>query len=178
MTAPAPSSALVILVPEAEAAVGRMRRKLDPSSSSGMPAHVSILYPFAPSDLLSDDVATRLTALFGAHQPFAFTLSELGWFDTRVLYVVPAPAGRFVTLTTAVAAAFPEYPPYRGAYPDIVPHMTVGEGARPARMRRAARRLGSGLPLEARAHEVCLMAPDGAGRWAVVRRFALGGLGP
>jgi len=41
-------SALVILVPEAEAVVGRLRQRSDPSAAVGMPAHITINYPFLP----------------------------------------------------------------------------------------------------------------------------------
>jgi hypothetical protein len=78
-----------------------------------------------------------------------------------------------VALTTAVASLFPAYPPYEGAYDSVVPHMTVGEGARPWRMRRGARALAKVLPIECSADAVWWMAPGIEGRWVVNRRFPL-----
>jgi hypothetical protein len=40
------TTALVILVPEAEALVKAFRERYDPSAAEGMPAHVTVLYPF------------------------------------------------------------------------------------------------------------------------------------
>ncbi|HEX9447459.1 MAG TPA: hypothetical protein VF920_05740 [Dongiaceae bacterium] len=42
---PAAQSALV---PEAEALVGALRARFDPSASQCVPAHVTLLYPFLP----------------------------------------------------------------------------------------------------------------------------------
>ena len=41
-------SALVILVPEAEAVVGRLRQRYDLSAAVGMPTHITLNYPFLP----------------------------------------------------------------------------------------------------------------------------------
>jgi len=43
-------SALVILVPEAEAIVGRLRQRYDPSAAVGMLAHITLNYPFLPGE--------------------------------------------------------------------------------------------------------------------------------
>ena len=45
-------TAVVIRVPEAEPAIGAHRREHTPSGAEGMPAHVTILVPFADSALL------------------------------------------------------------------------------------------------------------------------------
>lgn len=39
-------SALVVLVPEAEALVKSFRDRHDPSAAAGVPAHITLLYPF------------------------------------------------------------------------------------------------------------------------------------
>jgi hypothetical protein len=41
-------SALLLPVPAAEAAVGPYRALLDPSARDGVPAHITVLYPFLP----------------------------------------------------------------------------------------------------------------------------------
>jgi 2'-5' RNA ligase len=173
-SASAPASTLVILVPSAHATVGRLRRRLDSAAAWSVPLHISLLYPFAPRDSISDDDAVRLGGLLRAFDPFDFVLSEVGWFDERVMYVAPTPKAPFVELTNRIVEEFPHYRPYGGAYREIVPHMTVGEGLRPARMRRTGRRLERHLPIRAAATEVSLMTPDTAGRWSVVQRFPLG----
>jgi len=43
-------SALVVLVPEAEAVVGWLRQRYDPSAAIGVPEHITINYPFLPGE--------------------------------------------------------------------------------------------------------------------------------
>ncbi len=167
-------STLVILVPSAEATVGKLRRKLDRAAAWSVPLHITVLYPFAAPDAMSADLLAQLDELLRGCEPFEFLLAEIGWFEQRVMYLAPNPRQPFVELTNTIAADFPQYPPYGGAYRDVVPHLSVGEGVRPSRMRRAARRLEQHLPISASATEVCLMVPDSSGRWSVERRFALG----
>jgi hypothetical protein len=171
-------STLLVAVPAAESTVDSLRKKLDPASALGMPAHITVLYPFAPLSSISPSFAGELGALLERFEPFDFMLTDVGWFDERVLYLAPSPRAPFVDLTVAVSDAFPDYRPYGGAFGEVVPHLTVGEGARPARMRRAAKRLEGQLPINATAAELCLMAPDPVGHWSVRRRFPLGRAGP
>jgi 2'-5' RNA ligase len=167
-------STLVVLVPSVQATVGKLRRKLDTAAAWSVPLHISIMYPFAAPDSISDDDTARLTKLLAAVDSFDFVLSEVGWFDRRVMYLAPTPKAPFVELTNKIVTEFPQYQPYGGAYREIVPHLTVGEGVRPARMRWTARRLQRHLPIRSSATEVSLMAPDAAGRWSVLKRFPLG----
>ena len=48
MPVDATETALVVTVPEAEDAVGAYRSRLDPAAAWGVPAHITVLYPFAP----------------------------------------------------------------------------------------------------------------------------------
>jgi hypothetical protein len=169
-----PESALVVLVPTAEASIESLRKKFDPSFAFGMPAHITVLYPFAPLASISSSFTDRLAGVLEEFALFEFVLSEVGWFDERVMYLAPSPRAPFVELTISIAKAFPDYPPYGGAFEEVVPHLTVGEGAWAPRMRRASRRLEKLLPLRATAGEVCLMAPDPVGHWSVHHRFPLG----
>ena len=49
-----PQSAFVVLVPEAEPWVKDLRERYDPIAAVGMPAHITVLFPFIPPDLLTD----------------------------------------------------------------------------------------------------------------------------
>ena len=169
----APESTLLVPVHDAGEVVARLRERIDPTWGNGLPAHVTVLYPFGAvgdvSEAQMDDLADALASC----PAFGFTLSAVGWFDDRVLYLAPEDPEPFVALTSLVASVFPDYPPYRGAYDSVVPHMTVGEGAKPWRMRRAARLMRTVLPIECSAEAVWWMAPGEGGRWAVTRRFSL-----
>lgn len=170
-----PAGALVVPVPAVEGVVGRHRRRLDPSARDGMAAHITVLYPFAPASEVDESLVVRLTEVFGSIAPFDFSLVEIGWFNSRVAYLAPAPDVWFREMTAAAAASFPRYPPYEGNFADIVPHLTIGEGAHPLRLRRAARRVRRRLPVLARAVEVQLMTiDDDSTRWTCAHVFALG----
>ena len=41
-------TAVLALVPEVEPVVGEHRRRLDPTTAAGVPAHVTVIYPFVP----------------------------------------------------------------------------------------------------------------------------------
>ena len=112
----APESTLVILVPSAEATVGKLRRKLDRSAAWSIPLHITILYPFAAPDAMSEDFLLRLGAVLRGSAPFEFALTEIGWFDQRVMYLAPTPREPFAELTNRIVADFPEHRPYGGAY--------------------------------------------------------------
>lgn len=139
-----------------------------------MPAHVTVLFPFAASASRDPAVVARLAGVFAATAPFAVTFGRIDWFGTRVLYLVPEPAGPFEALTRAVTEAFPAFPPYEGAFATVVPHCTVGEDAPLRRLRRAARVVERQLPLEADVASVTLMEHDGATGWLPTHTFALG----
>jgi 2'-5' RNA ligase len=162
-------------VPEAEGAVHAWRARLDPSAVRGVPAHVTVLYPFMPADDIDDRVVARLRACFASCAPFRYTVTAVEWFGDDVVYLSVAPPEPFVALTEAVVAAYPDYPPYSGAHDTLVPHLTVGMSDDPAAMQAAARAVAPSLPIGATAEEVWLMT--GGTRvhtWRVHTRFALG----
>ena len=169
-------SALVALVPEAEALVKPYRDKYDPSAADGMPAHITVLYPFkAPADI-NANVITALAELFGGFGAFDLILAEAARFPD-VLYLAPAPAEPFRQMTQAVAYRFPENPPYGGAFPDVIPHLTVAEVADPEQLTRVASEFENlardKLPIRARVDEVWLI-DNADGRWKRRHAFQLG----
>ncbi len=166
-------SALVVVVPEAEPAVGRWRTQLDPSAGRGMPAHVTVLYPFAPATMVSDALVARATETVGGCQAFEFSLASTGWFDDRVVYLAPDPVQPFLALTAGIISGFPEFPP-SGAFVDPVPHLTLGRGRGDGRLREAELDVQTQLPVRSRVREVSLMirARD-TGLWGTRARLPL-----
>jgi hypothetical protein len=65
-------SALVVLVPEADSVVSPWRRRLDPPASVGVPAHVTILYPFVSPVQLDESLFALMADLFSGFGPFDF----------------------------------------------------------------------------------------------------------
>jgi 2'-5' RNA ligase len=167
---PGRQSAVIIPVPEAEPALEAWG--LPPTglgTAPGMPAHVTLLYPFVPAARLDDADVGALRRIVASTCAFPFSLRGVGRFD-GVLYLAPDPAAPFAELTRAIARRWPQHPPYNGAYAEAVPHLTVVEGRAPASL---ARRMQDTLPLPAYASEVWLMAQRSDGSWRLHTRCAL-----
>ena len=119
-----PQSALGVTVPEAEPCVKNLRERYDPTAAVGVPAHITVLFPFISPDLLTDSDLDRTSKTFQRFQPFEFRLEQVNRFPES-LYLVPEPNEPFILLTEAIVREFPEYPPYGGKFTEIVPHLTV-----------------------------------------------------
>lgn len=168
-----PESALVILVPEAEAVAGPWRARLDPSAIEGLPAHVTILYPFAPPTDLDPELLHAVTELFGGFGPFDYELDEVRWFGEDVVWLSPQPVAPFRRLLELAYGRWPQYPPYGRSDLEPTPHVTVANRGTPAEMRAAAEAIGAALPIRARATEVSLLATRADSRWEQVGSFSL-----
>lgn len=122
------ATALVLLIPESEPLVGGWRKRFDPVAAQGMPAHVTVLYPFMDEEAIDPECLAQLDGLFAEIPAPALTFRRTGRFP-NALWLAPEPAGPVKAITQALVAAFPDYPPYGGAFPDSIPHLTVAQGA-------------------------------------------------
>ncbi len=169
-------SAVIVPVPTAEPVVAAHRRELDVAASWGVPAHVTIVYPFAPADVLSDALVDRLAAVVATIPSFGLVFDRCAWFGEDVLWLAPVDPVPFRALVDAVAGEFPQWPPYGGAHGDVVPHLTVGERRRGslARLRAAEADVAPRLPVEADVDHALLMAgTDRPDSWAALARLPL-----
>jgi 2'-5' RNA ligase len=167
-------TALIVEVPEAEPLVADWRARYDWSAQHGVPAHLTILFPFVPLTEL-DVVTPHLVELFAAEPRFSFELTHVGRFP-GVAWLAPDPAEPFSRLTALVEARFLDYPPYEGIHDVVIPHLTVAEGGVELQDEVEAA-LTPHLPIAARADEVTLIVEDESGRWRTGERFPLGGRG-
>jgi 2'-5' RNA ligase len=136
-------------------------------------AHITVLGPFVPEDEITAEVDTGLARLFAAAEPFAFTLAEVRVFPSGLVHLRPEPAEPFERLTAAVAARWPDHPPYAGAY-DPVPHLSLC-ALEPGRDVPLVRReLAGVLPVRAKAEEVRLVRYAEHGT-RTLRSYRLGG---
>ncbi|MGI5155082.1 2'-5' RNA ligase family protein [Microbispora sp. CA-102843] len=165
-------TALVVEVPSAEPLVRGLRERYDSSAAYGMPAHVTVLYPFLPRERLDDGVLAALRELFAARRPFEVVFGGVGRFP-GVLYLAPEPDGPLRELTEAVAGRWPEAPPYGGGFGDVVPHLTVAEGLGGEVDGGVAADLASGLPVTTLVSGVTLRVFDGES-WRAEGFFPLG----
>ena len=172
-TSPGPHSGLIVEVPEAEPAVARLRERLDASAALGIPAHITVLFPFMPPGTIDPAVLAELADLFAAVSRFRFRLDHTDWFGDEVLWLGPDDPGPFRALTEAVHRVYPAYPPFGGQFSDVVPHLTVGRGP-VTDLRAAEESVRMQLPIHGWATAVTLVTQALAGGpWARAGTFAL-----
>jgi 2'-5' RNA ligase len=168
-------TALIVPLPEAEEAVGPFRASLDTAAAQGIPAHVTVLYPFLPPEQINDEVLASVSHAVAAVPRFAVTLTHVEWFGDAVVWLAPRPDRPFRTLTAALWQRFPETPPYAGAYTDTVPHLTIGHGASRRLLSEAAEAVSAHLPIRGVVAAVRLISgspePDS---WHPLAEFRLG----
>jgi 2'-5' RNA ligase len=168
-------SALLVTVPEAERVVGAHRARHDRSAAWGVPAHVTVLFPFVPPAEVDASVRDRLARAIASVPAFEATFATTGWFGTEVLWLAPEPATAFGSLTAAVVAAFPTHLPYEGAHDEVVPHLTVGHDGPVAALEAAETEVRRRLPLTCPVDAVGLWCgTDAPGAWHEVETFPLG----
>jgi 2'-5' RNA ligase len=161
----------VLPVPEADAVVGRWRERFEPSGACGMPAHITVLFPFLSFERVGSDELDALNRLFADADTVPVRFAGFGSFP-QVLYLRPEPAGPLVELTSTVVGRWPEAPPYGGTFAEVVPHLTVAAGIDEAVAGNIRSEIGRALPFDTVLREACLFA-FGAGRWTPVETFAL-----
>jgi hypothetical protein len=166
-----PATAIVVRVP-VPAALERCRRQWDSAAGAGVPAHVTIVYPFMPVARLGPGVRRELVAIAAAHAPFDVRFARVGGFPTAV-YLEPEPSAPFVRLTEAVVARFPDYPPYEGAFDEVIPHLTITvSGAAP--LDEITRKARASLPFERRVSALDVIVEGDDGRWRARWRIPMG----
>jgi 2'-5' RNA ligase len=146
-------------------------------AAGGLPAHVTLLYPFVAPARLDAAVRTRLAAVAARHAGFDYLIGgPATWPDT--LYATVDPVEPFVRLQADLAAAFPAFPIY-GRSDGFVyePHITIAEGAALADPVVAAAPAWDALPRGARVAAIEVIARADDGRWRTNWRLPLAGSG-
>jgi 2'-5' RNA ligase superfamily len=189
MANPRPQSVLLVEVPEAEPAVGRYRERFVASARLGVPAHITVLFPFMSPQAISPAVIAELEHVFAAVSRFRFRLTHTNWFGDEVLWLGARDPAPFRALTRYVAETFPEFPPYEGQFSktESHPHLTVGktaetlcrtlngrEGHPVTELRSAESGVRSHLPIDGEATSVTLMTQASTGgQWTKTATFLL-----
>jgi hypothetical protein len=168
-------SAVIVPIPEVEPAVGALRAGLDRAAGWGVPAHVTVIYPFLPPDRIGGPELDRLRTAIRSVAAFEVTFVEVRWFDDSVVWLSPDPADPFRALTDAVWGAFPQCPPYAGEHDGSTPHLTVGHDATTPAMEEAGRAAARRLPISASIGAAHLfVGSETAGGWRGVEALPLG----
>ncbi len=167
-------TALVIRVPEAESAVGGWCARLASDAVLGVPAHITVLFPFVASDEFDHDVRARLASALGSLAAFEFALVRTAWFGDDVLWLAPDDDRRIRTVISAAERAFPTLRPYGGAYDETIPHLTVGDRKPHSELVTAENDVTANLPIRCRVETVTLLEEQGDGKWQAAEEFPLG----
>jgi 2'-5' RNA ligase len=172
---PVNETALILPVPAAEPLVSRFRAKYDSSAASGVPAHVTLLYPFLEPGAVSASDVAALTTLFASTPAIDAVFARCGRFEPRVLYLAPEPQAEFLALMRRVWERWPDVPPYAGTIPaDVVrPHLTVSDSVTGDHLARIELGLAGQLPLATRLAEAHLIE-NRTGLWTTRQSFPLG----
>ncbi|MBX5466754.1 MAG: 2'-5' RNA ligase family protein [Firmicutes bacterium] len=121
-------SALVIPV-DLPPSLEHLRQRYDPDAA-WLPAHITLLVPFAPADKRAG-IAARLDQALAGVVGFTVQVPGVGVFyspDRAVVYLrLHSP--HLMRLIARVHRRFGDYPPYAGRHPVVVPHVTIGRVA-------------------------------------------------
>jgi 2'-5' RNA ligase len=170
-------SAIVVPI-ELPDALDAIRREHVENANLGVPAHVTLLFPFVPPKAIDQATLARVAAVVSLEPAFGVEFREVrrwmsGGTGDSLVWLPPEPPAPFVALTEALSAAFPEHPPYGGAHDEVVPHLTLAtdDPARFDSIEAQARPL-MGFRRSVRAASLLVEGPDG--RWSTRHRFSLG----
>jgi 2'-5' RNA ligase len=164
---------IVAVTDAAEPVVARWRDRYDEVAPLGVPAHVTVLYPFLRLGEITDAVCARLASIVAAEPVFEVTFQRFGRFPGTVLWLDPEPAEPFRRLTHTIWSAWPDHPPYAGQYDDVTPHLTVAEHVDDGLLDTIAAAVAPDLPVSTPVERLSLLAVRD-GTWSTLAAFPLG----
>jgi 2'-5' RNA ligase len=169
-------TAILLCVPEAEPLVHEWRLKGDPSASHGVPAHVTLLYPFLPVAQIDEGVCEELRWFFAGIDAFRIRFGSIGRFEHEGVVFLKPESDDLVQTAKALARRWPECPPYSGTIPidEIVPHLTIVQSDDRGLRQSAANAVSPGLPLVMTATIATLWGCDDHGEWSERASFPFG----
>ena len=166
-------SALIIPFLAAEKIVANWRESLDPSAALGVPAHITIHFPWVHADRVDQSVLRDLEEMVAAVPSFEVVFERIGWFDREVLWLDPDPKEPFISMAAESADRWPDHPQYGGQFETVVPHLTVGIG-HADELDGAEARLAVVLPIHDVVTQVWWITRTGAEKWVVRPTLDLG----
>ncbi|GIG61546.1 hypothetical protein Lfu02_59180 [Longispora fulva] len=118
-----PRTALVAPVPAADRILAAVAVDHPAAVRTGLPAHVTLLYPFVPAIDLEDHGLSWLREFAAAQPPVELEFTEVH-HTADFVYLPAAPLG---PLVRAARDRWPALAPYAGRFgADPEPHVTVG----------------------------------------------------
>jgi hypothetical protein len=158
-------------ISEVEPIVAPLRWQYDKSARLGVPAHVTLLYPFSLLHV-AEGKLEDLAELFRSIPAFTFSYVEVRCIP-RTAYLYPDQPERF-TIIIHKLETWSGCRLYCGAFPDVIPHLTVADEVDTQTLHLVQTSISSQLPVKCVAQEVRLLCSDDAGLWSVRKCFRLG----
>ncbi len=166
-----PRSSLMFTVPAAEPLVGALRAAHDPAAFAGVPAHITLLFPWKPPAQISDADLDAVSAHLAGIGTVELRFDRLARFP-GLAYLALADPKPVIALIRGLAKAWPAYPPYEGKHPQIVPHLTVAHGSDDV-LDTVEPHFAGVLPLVTTVDHVSLFTEDDTDHWHERTRFSL-----
>jgi 2'-5' RNA ligase len=164
-------SAIIVPIPDVEPLVGPLRLQYDHAARLGVPAHITLLYPFRSPQNLTVEIG-ELSDVCAAIDAFQFSFTEVRRFPETV-YLHPDKWERFAEIAKTLLKTWPDCKPYGGAHSEIIPHLTVADHVNAQTMNIVEDSLRGRLPVRCSCREVWLLASDDAGKWSRKALFPL-----
>jgi 2'-5' RNA ligase len=162
----------VIVRARLPAALETLRRRGNDNAPRGIPAHVTLLYPFVDPVDLSRAVRSTVAEIAAGQPSFDYRLTGPRLWPDAV-YAAVEPDRQFLRLHHDLVRAFPGYSTYGRPGFDLVPHVTVAEGASVGDPAVLAAPAWRALPVRGQATALEVIASDAAGRWRLIWRTPL-----
>lgn len=169
-------TAIIVPVPEAEWLVRSWRHDHDNSAQHGVPAHITLLFPFRHATAF-DDPLPELAEITSTFRRQPFRLTHVGVFPS-VTWLAPDPPALFREMTGCLVDRFPDCRPYGGAFAEPTPHLTVIDHTRVPDASPTAHRdfldlADRSLPIDATLAEIRLIVEGDDGTWSTHTSFLL-----
>ncbi len=150
-----------------------LRKAGDPLAARGVPAHVTVLFPFLRVDALTPAVRSTLARL-AAHEPPFVARFERVERRGRMVWLIPADERPFLRLTAAVAERWPDHQPYEGVHLTLIPHLTLIETT-VSRTRDAAWAAAAEVgPFDVAVRDLTVITEGASGGWRTSWRLPMG----
>ena len=129
-----------------------------------------------PRRVLNDSAIATLRTFFAERPPLSFELARIDAFPDAI-YAAPEPASQLIDLIDELALAFPETPPYSGAFARPIPHATLAEPTEGSEREHTTEKLraaaASVLPVPCEVTYASLLEEHEPERWSERERFPL-----
>ncbi len=153
-------SGLVIPVPAADALLASVAARHPGAVREGVPAHVSLLYPFVAAGELDERVTSALGELLAEQAPMPVEFVEC-YHRGGFVALRPDPIDGLTELVGKARRRWPDVVPYEGIYGDVEPHLTVAMCSSEEMAVVIEQEVTAELPISAELREAWLVVFEG-----------------